>query len=424
MSRQPPTNSLRAVSSNAQQVQELPDEFSAPLPANMTDKELEEYGLQLLKKLPSDTVPSDTTRNYRPNFSYSTNTTGRGSTIGGRSVSSLTSSGGSTIFGALGPSSIGGSARSCFVPRAVCDPIFEHGARDEAPGRSASGETGPAVYCGGWSAADNLEELGRRNIKHIVNCQDPDSENCFEKENIVDLARTGLLGTSKGSPRWVSVSRNASQAGKGSHPFGSRSSSLGPEHVKAFEQVKKLVQSRSPAAPKVFHINYLRFHINGIKQIQYDYSGLVGARPTGGGGTKDRDSYDHAITSSKICTSNINFFYAKGICLEEISVVCSLPVSPPSSIPLPYPSPLPYPLPPSPSSHFWTKVDIRGDFWLDVSTTWHLRREGVRRMVADVPFLRQGLAARGVGPDSLRGGHASSGGGECGVLDAQEEAGV
>lgn len=80
--------------------------------------------------------------------------------------------------------------------------------------------TGASVYCGCLTAASSLDELGRRNIRRVVNCQEPDSENFFAGQEV--------------------VARNASfyPALSSSHENSSSSS--------------------------VFQIEYLHFHINGL----------------------------------------------------------------------------------------------------------------------------------------------------------------
>ena len=111
----------------------------APLPAGMDDKELERAGLELLRKY----------KNLDIDEGYASDPLPLAGSSAAASRSWL-------------------NRDRIFRPRAVCDPIFEYPA------------TGAAVYCGGWSAADNVDELGRRNIRRVVNCQDPDSENFFE----------------------------------------------------------------------------------------------------------------------------------------------------------------------------------------------------------------------------------------------------
>eukprot|EP00933_Yihiella_yeosuensis_P008887 TRINITY_DN11459_c0_g1_i1.p1 TRINITY_DN11459_c0_g1~~TRINITY_DN11459_c0_g1_i1.p1 ORF type:complete len:277 (-),score=31.34 TRINITY_DN11459_c0_g1_i1:104-934(-) len=95
--------------------------------------------------------------------------------------------------------------------RSPCDPIFTHPT------------TGASVYCGGWSAVDNLESLGTRNILRVVNCQDPSSENHFQQVRLLNNPESGA---------WDAVDPTTAD----------------PDTLK-----------------KTFEIQYHRFHINGLE---------------------------------------------------------------------------------------------------------------------------------------------------------------
>lgn len=117
----------------------------------------------------------------------------------------------------------GGTSRSC------CDPIFTHP------------RTGASIYCGGWSAANNLKALGSRNIRRVVNCQDRSSDNFFEKQKVVQ--------TPDGWAKLANVEEKTDVA-----PEKPRSKESGP-----------------PTDEDPFEILYHRFHINGLDSSASTY---------------------------------------------------------------------------------------------------------------------------------------------------------
>lgn len=117
-----------------------------------------------------------------------------------------------------------------YVLRACCDPIYTHPA------------TGASVYCGGWSACDNLEALGSRNIRNVVNCQDLGSANCF--------ADTRLRADARGA--WEKVPREAAE----------REAGPDPSRDGRKEAIRHGEDTEGPLS--TFEIRYHRFHINGL----------------------------------------------------------------------------------------------------------------------------------------------------------------
>lgn len=104
--------------------------------------------------------------------------------------------------------------------RSPCDPIYTHPV------------SGASVYCGGWSAADNLDVLGSKNIRRVVNCQDPSSQNFFQSKKILRSPHLADNGQEGDPQKWVDQA--------------------------------KATPSEKQSAQEIFNIAYCRFHINGI----------------------------------------------------------------------------------------------------------------------------------------------------------------